>query len=215
MAKKYFVIGKHYQYVQFGKYVGFLHTLKEINRLMFEALTTDSRNREIYKKRLLRKQEIVEAVKDLWGSSLVLNYIDKVRVDPPQKYLNIVYGRLKRFYGEKEDKIKEEIEQTKKLENQLLTQEAVSYLQVRNFTLGKDFNLWEAINKADNIAEEEYIKDYLENSDGFIEFCGMNCEDCLGWDGRSHRCECGNRRAYWEQQSGHSFKNPYISAMAY
>lgn len=42
------------------------------------------------------------------------------------------------------------------------------------------------------------------------EFEGMNCNDyleddqpyCGGWDGKSRRCECGNRRVYWhcEQQ---------------
>lgn len=34
-----------------------------------------------------------------------------------------------------------------------------------------------------------------------IDFDGMNCEDaggmCDGWDGRSRRCECGNRRVGW------------------
>lgn len=34
-------------------------------------------------------------------------------------------------------------------------------------------------------------------------FDGKNCEDidnneCSGWDGVSKRCECGNRRVYWE-----------------
>lgn len=40
----------------------------------------------------------------------------------------------------------------------------------------------------------------------FIEFEGMNCNDymgpddgppCPGWDGKSRRCACGNRRVYW------------------
>ena len=36
-----------------------------------------------------------------------------------------------------------------------------------------------------------------------IDFDGMNCDDigddnlCDGWDGRSSRCECGNRRVGW------------------
>lgn len=37
------------------------------------------------------------------------------------------------------------------------------------------------------------------------KFEGMNCNDylsydqreCLGWDGISRRCDCGNRRVYW------------------
>lgn len=40
---------------------------------------------------------------------------------------------------------------------------------------------------------------------GLIDFDGQNCNDyleegreCGGWDGHDHRCECGNRRVYWE-----------------
>lgn len=35
----------------------------------------------------------------------------------------------------------------------------------------------------------------------FIPFEGQNCEyfgECEGWDGDSHRCQCGNRRVTWE-----------------
>ena len=44
--------------------------------------------------------------------------------------------------------------------------------------------------------------------DEFIDFNGFNCHEwshrnddeelCSGWDGRSKRCECGNRRVDWE-----------------
>ncbi len=38
------------------------------------------------------------------------------------------------------------------------------------------------------------------------DFCGMNCNEylepgrkpCRGWDGKSGRCDCGNRRVYWD-----------------
>ncbi len=41
---------------------------------------------------------------------------------------------------------------------------------------------------------------------GVDEFEGMNCNDylsndqqeCLGWDGFSRRCLCGNRRVAWD-----------------
>lgn len=37
---------------------------------------------------------------------------------------------------------------------------------------------------------------------GLVDFEGMNCNDweykCGGWDGVSRRCDCGNRRVYWE-----------------
>lgn len=40
-----------------------------------------------------------------------------------------------------------------------------------------------------------------EAAGDYIEFDGWNCHDfgdCAGWDGKSRRCECGNRRVYWE-----------------
>ena len=49
----------------------------------------------------------------------------------------------------------------------------------------------------------EYVK-----LNGPIEFDGMNCNDyldddqleCGGWDGESRRCECDNRRVYWQTE---------------
>lgn len=43
----------------------------------------------------------------------------------------------------------------------------------------------------------------LEDKDFYIDFEGFNCDEvddneCPGWDGHSHRCECGNRRVSWE-----------------
>jgi len=38
----------------------------------------------------------------------------------------------------------------------------------------------------------------------YIPFEGWNCFDlednyCSGWDQESRRCDCGNRRVYWEE----------------
>lgn len=39
---------------------------------------------------------------------------------------------------------------------------------------------------------------FRANDDEYFEFDGNdNCEDCLGWDGVSRRCHCGNRRVCW------------------
>ena len=37
--------------------------------------------------------------------------------------------------------------------------------------------------------------------DEMYEFDGMNCDSCIGWDGISRRCFCGNRRVYWVWQN--------------
>lgn len=47
----------------------------------------------------------------------------------------------------------------------------------------------------------------MSESNEVIEFEGHNCEEilddceCMGWDGNSHRCECGNRRVSWVANS--------------
>jgi len=56
--------------------------------------------------------------------------------------------------------------------------------------------------------EEEAERAAIEyvNQNGPIEFDGMNCNDyldddqpeCGGWDGEDRRCNCGNRRVYWQ-----------------
>lgn len=49
---------------------------------------------------------------------------------------------------------------------------------------------------------------------GYIPFNGWNCEDlednyCFGWDGDSHRCDCGNRRVSWDFFDGHLTADAY------
>lgn len=34
------------------------------------------------------------------------------------------------------------------------------------------------------------------------EYCS---DECRGWDGKSYRCDCGNRRVYWDEIEGHKF----------
>jgi hypothetical protein len=43
----------------------------------------------------------------------------------------------------------------------------------------------------------------------FVQFDGNeSCSDlCLGWNGVSHRCDCGNRRMEWDTEYGYA--TPY------
>jgi len=62
--------------------------------------------------------------------------------------------------------------------------------------------------------EERYGKEAAEyyrltyGNEEFFSFDGHNCEDwdenepCLGWDGESRRCNCGNRRVDWIWENG-------------
>jgi len=96
--------------------------------------------------------------------------------------------------------------------------EAALWLTQRGKVLGQDFDGANALAMANEIAFEEAVAAMLrDRKDGeYFEFSGSDyCEDCPGWDGSEHRCECGNRRVSWEKGWGFSFKNPTIHAEAY
>jgi hypothetical protein len=50
---------------------------------------------------------------------------------------------------------------------------------------------------------DKAIEEAKKSINGYINFQGMNCNDqdnevnCEGWNGHSHRCQCGNRHVFW------------------
>jgi hypothetical protein len=62
------------------------------------------------------------------------------------------------------------------------------------------------------MTKDELIREKLDGSRPlFFDFDGKNCDSCEGWDGESHRCQCGNRRVDWVL----SMDGSYIYAEAY
>lgn len=100
--------------------------------------------------------------------------------------------------------------------NEELRDEAVAFLTER----GHDVPARDAVvEAAETVAFNECVANEAPTAGVFnIAFDGAeNCGydgDCGGWDGVSNRCECGNRRVYWETSYGTTFKNMYIMAMA-
>jgi len=72
----------------------------------------------------------------------------------------------------------------------------------------------DAVGIANDIALDVAIEDRKkEIAGGHIEFGGDdNCENCSGWDGDSHRCECGNRRVSWEHDGDFESMNVWAEA---
>jgi hypothetical protein len=90
---------------------------------------------------------------------------------------------------------------------------AVKWLLERGLVLGADFDVGNALDIANDKAAEEW-KAAVEVR--WHSFGGDdNCENCSGWDGVSHRCDCGNRRVYWERDESHTFEKPSFNATAY
>lgn len=75
-----------------------------------------------------------------------------------------------------------------------------------------DFSI---VSKADEFKYKLLIEEKIKSLNGaLVDFDGKNCDEpCNGWDGISHRCECGNRRVYWS--SNGDFKDMYIYGEAY
>ena len=47
------------------------------------------------------------------------------------------------------------------------------------------------------IKDLERIKKLIDNDE---VYWSANCDEPCGWDGLSYRCNCDNRRVYWEWQ---------------
>lgn len=110
-----------------------------------------------------------------------------------------------------QEKLKEEARQ-KEIDE--LNEEAIIYLLSHGKILGKDFSIKDASYVADSLAFE-LEKERVLKEKSWFSFSGDDyCENCSGWDGTSHRCECGNRRVGWEFGYDHSFKHPSIRAEA-
>jgi hypothetical protein len=96
-----------------------------------------------------------------------------------------------------------------------LRDRAIAWLLAKGKKLGEEFTSENAVQVADSIAYTEEVARRSEEC-GFIRFSGQNCDGpCEGWDGKSHRCDCGNRRVDWTQGWNHSFEHPDIEAEAY
>ena len=106
------------------------------------------------------------------------------------------------------------------IRKQILIDEAVEWLQKRNKKLGVHFDYDNALEVANNLAFIEKVKEVQDDNiifiekgitDGFFIFHGNdNCKaSCRGWDGKSDRCDCGERRIEWDcDYSDDYFKNP-------
>lgn len=126
---------------------------------------------------------------------------------------------IKRARKHLEEQEKERKAAERKKEAQDYETEAVNWLMAKGKVYGKDFSAHDAVMLADEIAgDEETARTVaeLKLSGGYIDFSGQNCMGpCEGWDGHSHRCQCGNRRMCWATHMGHSFKSPAVYGEAY
>jgi hypothetical protein len=66
---------------------------------------------------------------------------------------------------------------------------------------------------ATDVRVEELKDQRIDEESGYVRFSGDDeCRSCLGWDGDSSRCQCGNRRVSWEYDGDFEDTNLYASA---
>lgn len=101
-------------------------------------------------------------------------------------------------------------------EEHVLQGEAVAWLLERGKKINVDFQVNKAVAVANELAFSEECERRSAALNGeHVDFDGSDyCENCSGWDGESHRCDCGNRRVSWTADWYHSFKSPSVRAEA-
>jgi len=123
-----------------------------------------------------------------------------------------------RYYKDTDIKIFNEIEKNNKKQKEEQEKKdrqikACKWLMDRGKKYGEDFTEETSIQLANEISAEEEIAKMKKNND-FIEFGGNDyCENCAGWDMESHRCQCGNRRVYFDT-TYNKFDEPWVYAQA-
>ena len=92
-----------------------------------------------------------------------------------------------------------------------LEKQAVEFMKTNGYEVGNG----DLVAQADEVAFDCMIEQELTKG-GWFKFSGDDaCEDCKGWDGVSHRCNCGNRRMCWTVLEDTDFRNMIIITQAY
>jgi len=130
------------------------------------------------------------------------------------RFVKMNYERYRQLAKEKEEKELKAKREAEFAENlKVIRERAVQYLLDHGKRFGLDFNLDTAIAVANETAYDVEVA-IRKNASTIYDFAGSDsCEDCAGWDGESHRCECGNRRVYWAAEG--DFTNMTLYAEAY
>jgi hypothetical protein len=181
-------------------------SLDDIPSFEIENKQVEATNLTEQKRALALKAEIVAMAEAIWGKhSNQVKYIRRQSV--PSYYSPSTYDVRKALEG-----VREEASNVarQKVRDEML-QRAVIWLQEKGKILGKDFTLETAFEVSDDIAFQEAVAEAMPADGSFISFAGDDyCDGCAGWDGKSHRCQCGNRRVAWASSMSHSFENPHV-----
>jgi hypothetical protein len=189
-------------------------TDEDIQSTRDECAQVDAENTELHQKNHLALTEASKTIKAIMSTSYLLHkYLDKNLSCPyPTRELSRLDDLIYRIKKAKEEQQEKERDaRIQKAEAEEL-EKAIVWLLARNLTLGTHFTLENAVSIANDIRFEELVAE-AQQADEYIYFNGQNCDDCSGWDGISHRCDCGNRRVCWYRDG--NFENMRIYGEAW
>lgn len=191
---------------------------KEVEDLKLKQNEIDEKNKEIQKKVNEDIATIKSLTKKYFGEhSKEYKYVSKF-----SKHNSYYSNDFNRVIVERRENAKKELEKQNREKEAKIAQDkyltdAISYLISKGKKIGDDFTTENAVDVANEVAYEEEVEKNKElgRCGHLFEFSGSDyCENCGGWDGNSHRCECGNRRVCWTNYD-FDFRKPYIYAEAY
>lgn len=165
------------------------------------------------------REKMISNAVFIWGEkSNVVRYLSKTRISLPSlTFFDSIKDKVLKAREDEKQRVLNINSQQKLIE---LQGKAVQYLISKGKIINIDFTLDNVLSIANTLAYEEEVykkQKELAETQTHIDFNGSdNCEDCKGWDGSSHRCQCGNRRVGWNSDYTNTdfFLNPHIYAEA-
>lgn len=180
-----------------------------------EAEDLIKKDEVIRKGKYVKLLQLRKDAEEIWGKfSKPVKYLNNCKIDHSYTDYKCTLDRLKDILNKEQKEIadKKATELGEKLRAEY-RQKALIFLSEKGLKLGTDFDLEETEERVDEIYFDELIEAYAKDG-GWNDFSGDDyCENCAGWDGKDHRCDCGNRRVDWTRE-GH-WPDGYIYGEAY
>ena len=152
----------------------------------------------------------------------ILNALDLVKPIRPIHWVknikDIVEYRQKEAARLAEDKTREEVQKAASAERERLHASATAFIMLRGYTIDFAANVIKnqdgrevgtvsgLVSFANDVAREEAIAEY---DDEIEHSC---CDSCNTWTKGEHRCDCGNRRMYWDYSGNFENMTVYPAA---
>lgn len=171
-----------------------------------EARQLDQQNEVLRKAAQANLSQSIKHIKEIFGdSSKEFKYVAKLFIPSQPDVLRYVEACIEEAQKALKVISDRQAEQERTLLHSTRQQAAVLFLTNHGMTLGKDYQLVNAITTANDKYFDILVAKAIEDGAGDIEI--DFCDYCNSWDGEDNRCSCGNRRVYWT--GGHvAFDDP-------